>query len=611
MAQISGAPFRGMAKIHLDGVDGDRHYTVATENINPSSEPTDLGTWQKNPGNSFSLLLEWDTTGLPTYGQANSFRVETRLPNGAAIGSAWTGTISGTSGSAIHTMHLDDDPLNETLGTARSGMLELYIFVERTDLGTWSADSRGGGSPPTTHDWAEGYVRSTSQLASFSLSNVSSGGAEPASWAFDDKIYWTASIDAQSYNAGLNLTLNIEDDTTETTYQSITDSTASGVDYAAQSNGDGSRIDNSYPASSSVLDIELEWQSLAFGGDTQMVWRSDGTHTGGPTYESERILSEVSRMTVDPRITIDHHMQINDNSFATPPGSLDENSKQRLTADLAFVGFRLTNARGEGINNVTSTELLEDASSLVSPGINRSVATQTQGGEDGWVASWATWDSALPGGAWNHTIEFTTSYATGLEVNDSDEYVLLAKNPNFIVVCGGGHDQASEAGLHWRVGNELLVGATLFDIAADKSIAVDDSSDLDPGGQAYPRAYTIIARFNLSTGTAQYYDQDGTWKNVKDNPGAVYEWQMISIKRSNELQGNGSIGDDHTYVVTVDAADTENWGLADLFFVPIVYRSGTPYSIWGITGAIGPANTHTGYAVDAVSLALHGVLGTR
>lgn len=302
------------------------------------------------------------------------------------------------------------------------------------------------------------------------------------------------------------------------------------------------------------------------------------------------------------------HLQLNDSTLDT-----NLSTAQRLTSDLGFYSVRLTNQRGQGKNGASVTDHLRDDKNLVAPA-DRTASTTTLNSSAGWLP-FVAWSSALPGGGWDHWIDNGTfegnSYSKTRSSTNSSDYTLLAINPNIIVICGGGHNTVGEDALHWHAGADLLVGATLFNGASNSTVPADDSETLDPGGQPYPKAYVSIARFNLATGAAEYYDLDKTWKAAVANPGNIYKWQLLSIRRGNELTGAGSVGDETTYVVTIPGVDTANWGSSELYFIPFLYRNSTPYSVFGITGVLGKANGHGGYSVDPVALGLHGVIGTR
>jgi hypothetical protein len=307
-------------------------------------------------------------------------------------------------------------------------------------------------------------------------------------------------------------------------------------------------------------------------------------------------------------LDVDIHLQLNNSTLDTSLFNF-----QRLASDLGFYSVRLTNRRGLGKNGISVTDNLHDDLELINS-VARTDTTTTVNSLDGWLPLKA-WDSSLPGGGWDHWVD-----AGNFEGNEFEkerqptgfaDYTLLAKNPNNIVICGGGHNTAGEGGLHWTAGSDLLVGALMFDVGTNNSIKVDDSVLTDPGGEPLPRAYMSINRLNVATGESEFFDEDKTWKSIEANQGNVHQFQLLSVRRGNELTGNGSVGDEKTYIMVFPEEDTEGWGESDLFFIPVLYQKSTPYSLWGITGVVGSPNGHNGYAVDPIALGLHGVIGTR
>lgn len=304
---------------------------------------------------------------------------------------------------------------------------------------------------------------------------------------------------------------------------------------------------------------------------------------------------------VDPRITAEHHLQVDANDYATPP---DEHTGvkanlDRLTAELGFVGFRMVNAKGAGLNGLTVTETLTDANNLVGTVINRSVVTATKGGEAGWSPNFtgASWDESLPGGNWAHVLDITApanADANTHLVDGSVNYVLLAPNPNYRVLVGGGPYEASNPQGdkdHWHPGDPLLVGLALIDQSAG------GVKLLTPDASPVPRV--ILGRFNQAFGRAEYYASDETWKAA--GGGAIVDtWPLVA-----------SPGDPQTFIWQFSGIDTEEWTWADLFLIGLCSYNGTPYSGPATVPVLSDANGHQGYALDAVGLALSGAIGFK
>lgn len=325
MAELSGEPWRGLTKILLDGATGDRAYTVSVVDVAPLTATGDQATWEGTPGGSLTLRFEWDTSGAPTFGQADTVTIRTHLPGGAATGSTWSPAISGGSGSVTRTFHFDTDPLDTIAGTARAGMLEVFLQVQLTGIGGWGpADSRGASSAlpvGVTHDWARGYLRAPLTMNTETLSNVSLGGAEPSTWAYPDPIHAQATLDSVTYE-NTNPTFSVRD---------------TAVVVRSGQPGAGTGVTKS--VSFTVLDVvdddfdvdtdDVRWALAAndFGGDNRYVWAASG-HPAGWTRTSELILDDAARMVVDPRL------RIFSDSGLTTPGVLvhDDSGRTNLSA---------------------------------------------------------------------------------------------------------------------------------------------------------------------------------------------------------------------------------------------------------------------------------------
>jgi hypothetical protein len=691
---------------------GSREWTVSiTGTLDAGAEAA--------PGAEFTLVYQTSSTGIAP-DQATSIQIRCYLPNTTTlVGDVWTIASPATTGQT-RTLHMDSNPLNEALGSARAGMIELHMTVIKNTVPTYSFDSRGSGLGGAGDAWRRGFMRSLVTLDANVMSNAGAGGAEPASFAYPDPVYVRTTFDAQFFAT------DAHSSSLKQAGVSVDSKSATGAGptfdwfYTAAAE----IVDGEYAVGDLDLEVTLDSDSISGNGGAFDEYSFAATgHQAGWVRDTDRALSFAGRTTVDPTVTlvnvifdqpdspvynrgetasgsfevrnareesitpvsgdrvrvlrggatfedvatssraagvvtwsvtfgpsgnvapadgvgdekalgwqdtsagitlddpatptfgslssrlnIDIHLQLNNNTL--DPAL---NVSQRLPSQLGFYAVRISNQRGQGKNGVVVEDNLHDDAGLVGQ-IVRTATTASIEGFVGWL-NLVAWDSSLPGGGWDHWVTAGTFEGNSFEKSRSgagtSDYVLLARNPNNVVICGGGHSTPGEGGLHWTSGSELLIGASMFDVGTQNSIDIDASTELDTEGVAYPRAYMSVTRLNVETGRTEFFDEDKTWKNIEDNQGDVYQWQLVSVRRLNELAGAGSFGDERTYVKIFSEADTVGWGENDLFFVTVLYQNSTPYPVWGLTGVVAKANGHAGYALDTIALGLHGVIGTR
>lgn len=279
MAALSGEPWRGLAKVVVrDAATGvnRRSYTVSVVDVVPDTASGNQATWEGAPGERLALRFEFDSSGTPTFDQADLVTVEMRLPGGSVIGSAWNPLIS-AGPISFRTLHFDSDPLNQStsLSAARAGTLEIYLKVEDTTGPlTWSADSRGTFTAPAAHtvDWARGYFRSHIKNSFFKVSNIALAGAEPSTWGYPDPIHVRATLTDQLYEAA--------------TFTAQVRTTGGTVRRSKALSGVGPVLDFSFTlAASEVInnnfvsetdDVRLLISSAQFGTDEKYLWSPGG-----------------------------------------------------------------------------------------------------------------------------------------------------------------------------------------------------------------------------------------------------------------------------------------------------------------------------------------------
>lgn len=84
---------------------------------------------------------------VPNHGPANTIRVRCMDQSGAAFGATTTVSPSG-NGTTYHEFTFDSDPLAGGATARLSGAVDIYVQMERTDLGNWNVSNTGVGDSP-------------------------------------------------------------------------------------------------------------------------------------------------------------------------------------------------------------------------------------------------------------------------------------------------------------------------------------------------------------------------------------------------------------------------------------------------------------------------------
>jgi len=290
-------------------------------------------------------------------------------------------------------------------------------------------------------------------------------------------------------------------------------------------------------------------------------------------------------ITVDPRLTASHHFQVDDEVFAV---AKNRPSKSMLSTETGFLAARFVTARTfAGVNGLSVTQTLDP----VGPGttiVGASVSA-TRDSQAGWTDLLA-WTASKPGGNWLKTTDITAPADISADthlVNGGDTLVLLAPNPNYRVIVGGG--PAGGEDNHLVPGSTLLVGVVMVDTSTGKLVTPDAS----------PTPAVFLTRFNQALGRPEYLTAALTW--VSAGAGATILAHPLTV----------SAGDPQTFVKTF-AMPSATWTTADLFMVGIAYVNGTPYTSPGNSPVVSAAaNLHGGFVLDAVGLALTGGLSFK
>lgn len=306
------------------------------------------------------------------------------------------------------------------------------------------------------------------------------------------------------------------------------------------------------------------------------------------------------------------HLQVDENASIVTANT--ETLFERLVSEFGFYTFRILNRRSQPVAGVGPTGsakiALQDDKSLVT----RRETTGTLGATDsnGYFAL-QEWDNALPGGAWdvwisngttgNGTVEKSGNTASfNRKTSGSFDFTLLASNPNYRVIVGGGVATGGQEGDHWHAGDTLQVGAALADFGN-----MDLLTPISSGAKA-PKC--IIARFT-DAGTAETFRADaytgiavtaGTWVTLPDDSDISTAGTLINL--FNAETALGASADSRVWIVQIHSSLTASWSYTDLIVVARLYHSsGTPYSNSNSVPNLSPSsNRHHTYAADPLGL---------
>lgn len=552
---------------------------------------TGTRTWQSTAatqdtaaGSSVVITTTIASSGLTPPGQADTVTMSLRVDGGSTVVRSYS--LTPGSASQNSTFHFTAD--GQVASAARAGTLRIRLDVDKstgalTDRYTANSDNTTGQSLPAL--WSvsqrdQGWVRSTTTYTS-TMSNISLGGGKTEPAQFPEDLYARVTLGAtafQSWPVTLSLTNGAQTPRSSSVSATATfDRTWSGT---STSTG---RVNRGFPALSSSFTLE------ASPGNATLTGQSWTTFTGSTT----------DTLQVDPRLTAVHLLQLDDNLYGTPPLSKQESSGDRPSTSIGYLSTAIHAARGSatdttvtgGVNGVTVTLNLQAASGA-GTAITGTVATQAEGGEDGWQDEFLIWTSSLPGGAWNKTVTVDgpadiSGVSTYLR-NSSAQYQLLAARSPFIeVIAGGG--MSGEQGDHFTAGSGLLVGASLYNSKTSEIVAPDAS----------PVPVASFVRFNPTTGLGEYLDSDLTWKVSTDG---------VPIPSFTMTQ---SPTDSRVYTKSFTPSETSGWGDVDFFAIPLLYTLAVAYSTKFQVSVVGSANTHSGFGLDALDLALNGTLSLK
>lgn len=409
-------------------------------------------------------------------------------------------------------------------GAARHGTC--YIDIQATKTGGLDAyDYETDGAPSTAPTGFSagtvdrGWIRGTTTLVE-DVSNVGLGGAEDEPAAYDESLFFRATLGSASYTAYALTVASSSGSLSSATASATT--TTRDVTFA-------NVCDERFPAASTVVSWTVTAPNDANTGAAVTTFSSTTDDT----------------ITVDPRLTCTHHFQIDNNTFTL---ASDDNTNQMLSTQSGFLWTIIKNARGTGINGITVAQTLTPTN----PGTAVSdtpAATTTQDGQIG-VGARLDWTASKPGGTWTKAVDVTAPTdidgATYL-TSSTDTLTMLSADPRVRVIVGGGNLAALD-GL-FAPGDALTVGLSC--------LRSKTRIDSDVG-----TASVAVFRMNGVLGRAEYWS--GSAWSFGDSP----TFHALT----------SSAGDAKLEITTFSGADTASWGYHDLFLVGYVEIDGTPYS---------------------------------
>lgn len=495
-----------VATIRFDDTLGNFRQWTATAAVQDTAE-----------GSSVSVSLAETSGGVPP-GAANTMRLRFYNDSGTQIREI--NKDAGWSGS--ETFHFTDTGASG--GSARHDVVGITIYVQRTTVVTYEAESDGTPNTPptgfTNNTLNRGYIRGTTTLVE-DISNISLGGAPSPPAAYDESLFVRLTLGSLSYVARAHT--------------------------VALSHGSVSGATNSTTATTrDVTFTNVSDDRFAQAVTTVGLTVTPPDSTIGPIASTTFTSTTDDTITVDPRVTFDHHMQVND---AVYNASLDRTS--RLTSDLGFLTFTATNARAAAVSGLSVRQVLSNDAGLVADPIDRTVSTTATGRP----SSFATWDSSLPGGAWTQTLSIQTADADLSEVNPTQGYTLLAASPSLRVVVGSGPPISNRA-------RHMSDAETSF-VSFVGVINVDTRATLSSATTpAITSAEIALVRVNASV-VAQYLSSGGVWTTVVAGT-------AIDFHTATETSAGSGV---FTKTFTTDST----WGTHDLAVIGRVVAGGTPY----------------------------------
>lgn len=544
-----------IATIILNGATGNRAF-VATAAVQDTAA-----------GSSVVVSVQNSAGGAVPPVTPDTYTLEYRDDSGGVIKTVALSTVSEASQS--DTFFFTTNGL--TGGTARCGTVEIVLRATRTTGGptnTYDVETDGAPNTPptgfTTSGLDRGWIRATTTLVE-AVSNVALGGAKSSPAEYDESLFVRTTLGHASYVSRVLAVASSSGG-----LSGNTNSAASVTRDVSFTNV----VDNRFAAAATVVG----WTVTA----------SNATLTGLPFTTFTTTTDDT--ITVDPRLTVAHLLQIDDGSFGTPPLSKNNALGQRRTSSIGYLSSGVRAARGtvvgtamsRGVNGLSVSTSLQDQAGATTPITQTSEATATKGGETGWVQTLMQWTSALPGGTWNKTTTITAPadiVGAAYLVNSSVAYTLLAIDPALRPVIRLSSSDTENRD-HLQVGNTLQAEVWLTNMQTH----VDQTIDAAP----------VVALKRTS----------GAGANIRRQHWNGTAWVNTGGGATTNFTCTQSAADSLAYYF--DVLITEAFGATDFVLIATTVVSGTPYSDLVVVEVVGSENQHDANRLDAVGLALTG-----
>jgi hypothetical protein len=317
-------------------------------------------------------------------------------------------------------------------------------------------------------------------------------------------------------------------------------------------------VSDSFPASS----INGGCQFDGFGNSvlTGVKWTHISSATAPATVVSDSLARRSMFYNVDARITATHLLQVNSNTFGTPPLGNDIGDTRTLP-DIGYIATRFTNARAEGLTGaITYTRTLQDNGAVLAADTVNCVSAciGTQGGQTGW-SNLYIWNAGGPIGQWNKVVDIT-----GPANIDNNAHLLVSTQTLFLELPDGGEViyEITE-----EMGDPLKVFAAYHEPTGEIKLTISESylnGNARTGNAAGTTIYVYDPSDNLEINGANPTEiQYGSYRYAftPDEPG---NW-LILIRTLNET--GVPVGTSN--IIEVDSMTNEYLDAA-LVFAPLI-----------------------------------------
>lgn len=514
------------------------------------------------PGQHLHLISYRISDGISAPPDATEIRLTLYVDDSSNIVKEFIINGSGQSGTTFtfptQNFYVTSD--GNSGGTIKSGTLRAKIRAINTGLvNTYDVSSENNVTVPDGYEAPDstkvsGFFVSTT--TGFVLVDSSTfGNTYTGLWAYPDTIKSRITLGARPYKDQQIVHLI---QSGASTFVSGTTTIASGslTSDLTVTNG----IDNRFTA-----------QSGTYTATVKVVQNSNLVASGWTKLTSTGTQS----MSIDPRISGQHLLQINKSTFDNDPMSINVPDYNRKSTDLGFIATRVFNVRGEGQNGLNTRTLLRDEVGLVT-GVSGDNTTHTEKTQLGWTNLF-TWDNTLPGGKWRKDVSILSpANITGTSFFISGDYTqwptggdgwpsgggfahnLVATNPNYMGLIQIVHGDAGFNGSHLVTGQAIKVLISVFDTQTRLF------KDLD-GGTGSP---TIgVFRFNRSAqgglGAEEYLESGGTTWAPSYDTGTQSQVMVYYHPLST-----GSVANPRIWSIDFTTGQTALWGNRDVSVIP-------------------------------------------